>query len=351
MDDQALRRTYGNTDLPEGTEDRPLVTFAIFAYNQEKYIREAVEGAFSQTYSPLEIILSDDCSSDRTFEIIEEMAREYEGPHRIVVVRQARNHGLVCHLLNIARIANGKLFIVAAGDDISFPNRSEIILQKWIKTGATCINSKYDEIDESGFLIRTDLHFPFSRDAQRILADADSACRRDGMIVSAIGFCAAYDTNFWKKLPSPSSRLMIEDGLATCLLNLTGKKIETISEPLLAYRVHSSSLSLRNAGGGFQEFLLREKKIALRANEVIERTDYLRKILHPERDLRMQKRFRAIEEEEIFSKKIIEFLNGRFIYRIGALTRARSMRELRFYLPRLFGLRCLWALRLIFVHR
>ena len=47
------------------TPDRPLVTFALFAYNQEQYIREAVEGAFSQTYEPLEIILSDDCSSDR----------------------------------------------------------------------------------------------------------------------------------------------------------------------------------------------------------------------------------------------------------------------------------------------
>ena len=41
----------------------PLVTFALFAYNQERYVREAVEGAFAQTYQPLEIILSDDCSS------------------------------------------------------------------------------------------------------------------------------------------------------------------------------------------------------------------------------------------------------------------------------------------------
>ena len=48
----------------DSASDRPLVTFALFAYNQEKYIREAVEGAFAQTYAPLEIILSDDCSTD-----------------------------------------------------------------------------------------------------------------------------------------------------------------------------------------------------------------------------------------------------------------------------------------------
>ena len=50
--------------------ERPLVTFALFAYNQEKYIREAVEGAFSQTYQRMEIILSDDCSTDSTFDIL-----------------------------------------------------------------------------------------------------------------------------------------------------------------------------------------------------------------------------------------------------------------------------------------
>lgn len=55
--------------MPDNVTDQPLVTFALFAYNQEQYIREAVEGAFSQTYKPLEIILSDDCSRDRTFEI------------------------------------------------------------------------------------------------------------------------------------------------------------------------------------------------------------------------------------------------------------------------------------------
>ena len=32
--------------MPDNATERPLVTFALFAYNQEEYIREAVEGAF-----------------------------------------------------------------------------------------------------------------------------------------------------------------------------------------------------------------------------------------------------------------------------------------------------------------
>ena len=51
-------KTMSNTpeEMPDNATDRPLVTFALFAYNQEDYIREAVEGAFAQTYEPLEII-------------------------------------------------------------------------------------------------------------------------------------------------------------------------------------------------------------------------------------------------------------------------------------------------------
>ena len=68
-------------------QERPLVTFALFAYNQEKYIREAVEGTLAQVYDPLQIILSDGCSSDRTFEIIQEIAASYAEPHRLILNR------------------------------------------------------------------------------------------------------------------------------------------------------------------------------------------------------------------------------------------------------------------------
>lgn len=89
---------YGNLNLSEGTDDRPLVTFALFAYNQEKYIREAISGAFSQTYSPLEIIMSDDNSLDSTYEIMREEARAYQGPHKIILNRNSSNLGIAYHV-------------------------------------------------------------------------------------------------------------------------------------------------------------------------------------------------------------------------------------------------------------
>lgn len=68
-----------------GINKNPLITYAIFAFNQEAYIREAIDAAFSQTYSPLEIIISDDASADATPEIIRRMVAEYPGPHKVIV--------------------------------------------------------------------------------------------------------------------------------------------------------------------------------------------------------------------------------------------------------------------------
>ncbi len=116
-------------------QDRPLITFALFAYNQEKYIEEAVQGAFSQTYSPLEIILSDDCSTDRTFEIMQRMANEYQGPHKIVLNRNESNLGITPHFNKlILELSHGELIVLAAGDDISLPERTKKIWLAWEET-------------------------------------------------------------------------------------------------------------------------------------------------------------------------------------------------------------------------
>lgn len=105
------------------TEARPLITFALFAYKQAQFIREAVEGAFSQTYEPLEIVLSDDCSPDNTFVIMQEMAAAYKGPHKIILNRNEKNLGLAEHINRVVEISKGEWIVTAAGDDISLSNR------------------------------------------------------------------------------------------------------------------------------------------------------------------------------------------------------------------------------------
>src|SRR5438309_837758 len=98
---------------------KPLLTFAVAAFNQERFIREAVEAAFAQTYSPVEIILSDDCSEDRTFDIMREMIGAYHGPNRVILNRNPVRRSIGGHFNRIIEISHGELILAAAGDDVS----------------------------------------------------------------------------------------------------------------------------------------------------------------------------------------------------------------------------------------
>ena len=115
--------------------DRPLVTLVLVSYNQEKYIREAVDAAFAQTYSPLTIEISDDASVDKTYEIIQQMCADYRGPHSVMSSRNSVNLGISAHVNLVNRRAAGELIVACAGDDISVPHRTERIVDSYLRSG------------------------------------------------------------------------------------------------------------------------------------------------------------------------------------------------------------------------
>ena len=121
-----------NEENKRSEEDAmPLVTFALFAYNQEQYIREAMEAALAQTYENLEIIVSDDASPDKTFEIMQECVAEYNGAHKIILNRNERNLGLAGHVNKVFEMSNGEIIVMAAGDDVSVPERVQVIVEEF----------------------------------------------------------------------------------------------------------------------------------------------------------------------------------------------------------------------------
>lgn len=113
-------------------------------------MREAVLGALAQNCTPLEILISDDCSPDATFDIIQETVASYEGPHRVILNRNGRNLGLAGHIDHIHDLSHGDVVIVAAGDDISLPQRSARIIETFEKKQPVLVCSLANEIDLSG---------------------------------------------------------------------------------------------------------------------------------------------------------------------------------------------------------
>lgn len=105
--------------------NKPLISYLLITYNQENFVRDALDGAFAQTYSPMEIVISDDGSKDNTAQVIEEYIADYKGPHKVVFLNNKQNSGIAQNMNKAMSAANGEYFIFAAGDDKSLPERAQ----------------------------------------------------------------------------------------------------------------------------------------------------------------------------------------------------------------------------------
>ena len=336
---------------PEGAPARPLVTFALFAYNQEKYIREAVEGAFSQTYGPLEIILSDDCSADRTFEIMQEMAAAYKGLHRVISVQQSKNLGIIDHVLAVASLAEGELIIVAAGDDISLPSRTEAVASAWLHSGATALYSGWIVMDDQGIEQETvTQYFPMKK-IQELFNGVSCARRYNGMVRNIPGLSAAYARSFLRTIPPCNLGANNEDALTTVMANVTGGHIESIASALIKYRQSDDSISPHSRGTSFSSLKTDMSKIVRFSSSSIGFYDYLFNIIdnmetRPSGWSILKANLLQMQREMLFVKKTSE---GNIITNIALLLECRRFREYKIVLARLFGVNFLvflkWAIK------
>ena len=134
--------------------DKPLVSVIIPVYNVEKYLRECVDSVTTQTYTNLEIILSDDGATDRSGAICDELAA---ADSRIRVIHEenggasvARNRGL--------DIAEGEYVVFVDSDDAIHPEMIEHLLRISNDTDSDLVTTKKPIATESVDWSMTDLN-------------------------------------------------------------------------------------------------------------------------------------------------------------------------------------------------
>ena len=98
----------------------PKVSVVMPAYNAEKYIGEAIDSILNQTFEDFEFIIIDDCSSDRTAEIIKSYTDK-----RIRFYQNEHNMGVAATLNRGLDLATGEYIARMDSDDISLPERFE----------------------------------------------------------------------------------------------------------------------------------------------------------------------------------------------------------------------------------
>lgn len=207
---------------------RPLVSVLLIAYNQERVIGDAVRSVLAQTWQPTEIIISDDCSRDGTYAAIEAAVRGYTGPHRVITRRNAANEGISAHLSRLAGMAHGELLFVAAGDDLSAPDRCERVVQCWLAH------------DRQPDLIATDLtSIDHTGDARELIMPDDlSRYRIDDWFEKRpflVGAAHTWSRRLFERFGPMLPGTAAEDQIMTFRAIVTGGAM-SLHEPLVRYR-------------------------------------------------------------------------------------------------------------------
>ena len=133
----------------------PTVSVLMTAYNREKYIAEAIESVIASTYQDWELIIVDDCSTDRTVEI----TRSYEAKDsRIKVYVNEKNLGQFPNRNKAASYAKGKYLKYLDSDDIIYPHGLGIMVEALDKfpSAGFALQDVYNTVTYYPFIVKKD---------------------------------------------------------------------------------------------------------------------------------------------------------------------------------------------------
>lgn len=197
----------------------PLVSLCLTSFNQIDTIRGSLGSALAQSYSPLEIIISDDASTDGTVEVIEQMIEDYRrrgGVHSVIFLKQERDLNIIRNYETCFRAAHGELLITGSGDDVSMPDRAEKIVAAWLAADRkpTVIHHAWFTIDRKGRCIGQG-------------GPRSSAC--------PLGACSAYRHDVFEKFPPVVETNAYEDMVFCPRACMIGESLQ-IQDKLICYR-------------------------------------------------------------------------------------------------------------------
>lgn len=126
---------------------KKLVSIVMPAYNCEKFITSSIESVISQTYSNWEILIVDDCSTDRTAEIVGNYTKK---DSRINYIKLAKNSGAAIARNKAIDYASGEFIAFLDSDDIWFPEKLEKQIHFMQKNEYYFTCTSYTKIDDKG---------------------------------------------------------------------------------------------------------------------------------------------------------------------------------------------------------
>lgn len=135
--------------------------FVIPARDKIHGVSPAVKSVLAQTYSPMELIFSDQGSTDGTRETIQSLCDSYDGKNKIRILDCPHTelkgmNGLNTHINWIMDQTDADYIILGSADDVNDATRAEKVVQKFDETGAAMVNTAIQFVHIDGKSVGTD---------------------------------------------------------------------------------------------------------------------------------------------------------------------------------------------------
>jgi glycosyltransferase involved in cell wall biosynthesis len=219
--------------------DKPLISVALLCFNHEDFVAEALDGLFAQTYSPLEILIVDDGSKDRTVAVIEAELAKRSKRSDVRFLRHGENKGGEAACRTGLQNTTGGFIHIAAGDDVMFPEMIEELARVWVEENVSLVVANASYIDER------------SRSLERLYRDPSGqvdasfeTLARDGANACCFAPTMAFERELYATFGWPPSTFLKAYDIMLPFYSYLLKGARFVNRPLLNYRVHSGNTSL-----------------------------------------------------------------------------------------------------------
>jgi glycosyltransferase involved in cell wall biosynthesis len=225
------------------------------SYRQERYVRDALLSALAQDYEPLEIIVGDDASPDRSLAVVLDTVEGYRGPHSVRVLRSDRNRGIE-NYVRLYDEARGDLLVEFHNDDLAYPDRVSKLVAAWRASGASLLTSNAWIIGPDGARIarQFEARASYPTDTLDVV--------RDGWQPWFLGATFAYARELITSFaPLRRMRAPIENDWILPFRASLLRGIKVLDEPLLDYRFHANSSTIEAAAVGEGDKRIRQEAL------------------------------------------------------------------------------------------
>lgn len=243
-----------------------IISIIVVTYNSENTVLKTLDSIMNQTYSNIEIVITDDCSTDDTIEkVLEWKDKSYPGG-KVKIIKSKINTGISENVNRGVNASIGDLVKIIAGDDTLERNAIEVFYKNYKKSEKNSeqiiYQSKVNLIDNNdqqtdklkNYLIR-------SYNCISSKEQFHSIVKSNFLVAPAIGLL---NKSIFKKYGYFDTRFpMLEDYPFYLNLSKNGFVFKLIDEALVNYRISSTSVSQSNKNRTKNRYLISYAKYNL----------------------------------------------------------------------------------------